>query len=213
MLCGMEAKSDARYHPETMARIFRLAIDDYHAQNILEPEINNPFTQDKFTQVLYAKAWIDTIQWHIEDEIRAPDIALPLVLAYKRKIDALNQRRTDTVEQIEDLYSAAFAHITPRSGARFNTETIGWAIDRLSILQLKIVHMTDETLRPDATQEHKRKCEQKCQVLHQQHRDLCTAISALLEDIQSGVVHFHTYRQMKMYNSADLNPVLYRNSK
>lgn len=193
----------------TANRIFRQAVEDYHRINHVDQPCKNPYPAHAIEADLYQKNWIDTVQWHLEDIIRDPDIDPAEALLLKRRIDRSNQDRTDLVEQIDSYFYTQFHTITPAPGARINTESPAWAIDRLSILHLKIYHMQEQAEREDASAEHKQRCAAKLQVLQQQYSDLSGAISDLLEDYLSGHKIMRVYKQMKMYNDADTNPVLY----
>ena len=158
---------------------------------------------------MFAKNWIDTVQWHLEDIIRDPAIDPVAALALKRRIDQSNQDRTDLVEEIDSYFRGRFANVEVLPDATINTESPAWAIDRLSILALKIYHMHEQTQRDDATDEHRLRCQAKLQVLLEQRTDLSTAIDQLLADIVAGRKYMKVYRQMKMYNDPATNPVLY----
>ena len=190
--------------------IFNRAIRDYHVNDDIDAPIQNPFEEGSIENRLYLKCWIDTVQWHFEDIIRDPNIDPVAALALKRRIDKSNQDRTDLVEQIDSYFRTLYKEVHVLDNARLNTESPAWAIDRLSILALKIHHMKEETLREDATPEHVAKCKAKLQILLEQQKDLSTAIDQLLEDIAAGKIYMKVYRQMKMYNDADTNPVLYK---
>jgi len=194
-------------------QIFEHAISDYHKFNEVEKQCENPFAPVTLDNLLYAKCWIDTVQWHMEDEIRNPSIQPLEVVKWKRSIDASNQNRTDMVEYIDSYFHEKYKDIQPLATARINTESPAWAIDRLSILALKIYHMREESLRTDADQAHIIECKNKLAILLQQRIDLSTAIDELLEDIEKGEKYMKVYRQMKMYNDPELNPVLYNNKK
>ena len=189
--------------------IFRQAINDYHQYDNVDQQINNPYQPETIENTLYLKCWIDTVQWHLEDIIRDPDIDPVEALAIKRRIDKSNQDRTDLVEQIDTHYRQLYIQVKPLPEATINTESPAWAVDRLSILALKIYHMQEQVQREDAQQEHKDKCQQKLNVLLEQQVDLTTAIQQLLDDIQAGRKYMKVYRQMKMYNDPSTNPVLY----
>ncbi len=193
--------------------IFEQSINDYHLHDSVDQPINNPFNKDKIEHLLYAKNWVDTVQWHYEDIIRNPNIDPVEALILKRKIDASNQERTDMVEYIDSYFLQKYAHITPKENATVNSESPAWAIDRLSILALKIHHMHEEATREDASPEHRLKCQEKLDILLEQKKDLSTAIDTLLADIESGDKFMKVYKQMKMYNDNELNPVLYQNKK
>ena len=193
--------------------IFNQAIDDYHVKNDVDTPINNPYDRNSIDNRLYLKCWIDTVQWHLEDIIRDPHIDPVEALALKRRIDRSNQDRTDLVEQIDSYFRQTYSNVKVLPDARINTESPAWAVDRLSILALKIYHMKEQTLRTDASDEHIEKCTSKLKVLLEQQTDLSTAIDQLLEDIEAGRKYMKVYRQMKMYNDPSTNPILYGNNK
>ena len=195
---------------EKANKIFQQAIRDYHLTDNVDTEMKNPYDRDSIEYKLYMKCWIDTVQWHLEDLIRDPHIDLSDALALKRRIDHSNQDRTDLVEEIDTYFRQMYADITPMADARLNTESPAWAVDRLSILELKIWHMQEQTERKDADQEHLARCQAKLEVLLEQRVDLSTAIDQLLEDYQAGRKVMKVYRQMKMYNDPATNPVLYK---
>ena len=195
---------------EKANKIFQQAIRDYHLTDNVDTEMKNPYDRDSIEYKLYMKCWIDTVQWHLEDLIRDPHIDLSDALALKRRIDHSNQDRTDLVEEIDTYFRQKYADITPMADARLNTESPAWAVDRLSILELKIWHMQEQTERKDADKEHIQKCQAKLEVLLEQRVDLSTAIDQLLEDYQAGRKVMKVYRQMKMYNDPSTNPVLYK---
>ncbi|MFC2371125.1 DUF4254 domain-containing protein [Segatella oris] len=191
-------------------RIFNQAIHDYHVKDNIDTPICNPFDEGTIENRLYLKCWIDTVQWHFEDIIRDPEIDPVEALALKRRIDKSNQDRTDLVEQIDSYFRELYKEVKVDADARINTESPAWAVDRLSILALKIYHMKEQAERTDATSEHVAKCKAKLSVLLEQQKDLSTAIDQLLEDIAAGRKYMKVYRQMKMYNDVDTNPVLYK---
>ena len=195
------------------SKVFSQSIADYHVKNSVNELPKNPFKKDQIEHLLYQKNWIDTVQWHLEDLIRDPEINPVEALKLKRTIDQSNQKRTDLVEYIDSYFLDTFKNVKIKPNASFNSESPAWAIDRLSILALKIFHMQEETIRKNASENHIKNCEQKLQVLNQQSDDLCTAIDQLLKDIESGLKYMRTYKQMKMYNDEDLNPVLYKSKK
>ena len=190
-------------------RIFEAAIKDYHVHDEIDFPIQNPYPPERIEHLLYLKCWIDTVQWHMEDEIRDPKIRPEDALKWKRRIDQSNQDRTDTVEYIDSYFLNKYNNISPKPGAKINTESLAWAIDRLSILALKIYHMRLETLREDADRAHQDACQAKLAVLTEQQKDLSTSIDELLNDIMEGRKIMKVYKQMKMYNDPSLNPVLY----
>lgn len=194
-------------------QIFDQVISDYHIKDDVNQPFHNPFSKNTLEHLLYRKCWIDTVQWHYEDLIRDPDIDPVSALALKRKIDASNQDRTDFVEYIDSYFLEKYKNSVPKSDALINTETPAWAIDRLSILALKIYHMREQANRIDATVEHRKACTDKLNVLLLQREDLSTAIDQLLADIENGNKYMKLYKQMKMYNDEALNPVLYGRNK
>ncbi|MCC5944855.1 MAG: DUF4254 domain-containing protein [Bernardetiaceae bacterium] len=193
--------------------IFRRSIRDYHKTDSVDAPIINPYPEDSLSYLLYLKNWIDTVQWHLEDIIRRPDISAEYLVAIKRRIDTSNQARTDTVENIDDVFVEEFSEIRPQSDARLNSETPAWLLDRLSILQLKIYHMQEQTERQDAPPQHIANCEAKLDVLRMQEIDLSLCYDELIEDIIAGRRYTKVYRQMKMYNDPKLNPALYADKK
>ena len=195
---------------ELCNNIFNQAIRDYHIKDNIETPINNPYEREEIENRLYLKCWIDTVQWHFEDIIRDPHIDPVEALSLKRRIDRSNQDRTDLVEQIDSYFRLKYSDVQILPDARLNTESPAWAVDRLSILALKIYHMREQTERTDATAEHREKCGAKLQGLLEQQRDLSLAIDQLLDDIQAGRKYMKVYRQMKMYNDPSTNPVLYK---
>lgn len=194
---------------ELANKIFNQAINDYHQFDNIDQPIVNPFEKGSLSHLFYLKNWIDTAQWHMEDVVRNPEINPIEGLSWKRRIDAQNQVRTDMVEFIDGYFLAEYKNITPLSNATVNTESPAWAIDRLSILALKIYHMQEEANRISATDEHRRLCNDKLAVLLAQRTDLSISIDELLADIEAGKKYMKVYKQMKMYNDPSLNPVLY----
>ena len=184
--------------------IFNQVINDYHIFDNIDTVINNPYDRDSIENRLYLKCWIDTVQWHYEDIIRDPHIEPIDAVMLKRRIDRSNQDRTDLVEQIDSYFRQKYSDVKVLPDARINTESPAWAIDRLSILALKIYHMREQVERTDASAEHKQKCQEKLNVLLEQQKDLSLAIDQLLEDIEAG------RKYMKMYNDPSTNPVLYK---
>lgn len=199
---------------ENANKIFQGVIEKYHEIDRVDQEFHNPHDRKNalLQHLLYRKCWIDTVQWHYEDLIREPGIKPEDGMALKRKIDASNQDRTDMVEFIDSYFLEKYKKTTPKTEATINTESPAWAIDRLSILALKIYHMSEEVHREDASENHRRECRQKLDVLLEQRKDLSLAIDQLLTDIGNGNKYMKTYKQMKMYNDEELNPVL-RNKK
>jgi hypothetical protein len=195
---------------EQANKIFRQAIADYHLTDSVDEPIRNPYERESIEYSLYLKCWIDTVQWHYEDIIRDPQIDPVEALSLKRRIDRSNQDRTDLVEDIDSYFRQQYSEVTPLPDARLNTESPAWAVDRLSILALKIYHMQEQVDRTDADEEHRERCRLKLDVLLEQQKDLSTAIDQLLEDIAEGRKYMKVYRQMKMYNDPATNPVLYK---
>ena len=194
---------------EQSNQIFNQAIRDYHVHDNIDTPINNPYDRESIENRLYLKCWIDTVQWHFEDIIRDPHIDPLEALALKRRIDRSNQDRTDIVEQIDSYFRQKYCDVKILPDARTNTESPAWAVDRLSILALKIYHMQEQTNRTDASEEHLKRCEEKLNILLEQQCDLSRAIDQLLEDVETGRKYMKVYRQMKMYNDSSTNPVLY----
>jgi hypothetical protein len=190
-------------------QIFQQSIEDYHLNDDVNASIQNPYPADTIEHLLYLKNWIDTVQWHLEDIIRDPKIDAEEALRIKRRIDKSNQERTDVVEYIDSWFLNEYKDVQPEANAAINTESPAWAIDRLSILALKIYHMQIESTRPDASVEHRKSALQKLYVLLMQRQDLSQAIDQLLTDIAHGKKFMKVYKQMKMYNDESLNPVLY----
>ena len=189
--------------------IFEQSVADYHIDDDVDAPTRQPYAPDSIEGVLYAKNRIAAVQWHLEDIIRDPEIDPVAALALKRRIDRSNQERTDMVEELDTYFRNLYAGVEVAPDATINTESPAWAFDRLSILALKIYHMEAEVNRPDATAEHRARCAAKLAVLTEQRADLISAIDALLDDIAAGRKYMKVYRQMKMYNDADTNPVLY----
>ena len=189
--------------------IFEASTRDYHKTDDVDAPIQNPYEASTIEHTLYEKNHIDAVQWHLEDIIRDPDIDPVAALALKRRIDKSNQDRTDMVEELDSYFREKYSGVNVSEDATINTESPAWALDRLSILALKIYHMQAEVERTDATEQHIAKCAAKLAVLVEQRGDLISAIDTLLADIEAGRKYMKVYRQMKMYNDADTNPVLY----
>ncbi|MFY8213604.1 MAG: DUF4254 domain-containing protein [Flavobacterium sp.] len=193
--------------------VFEQSIVDYHKHDHVDQPIANPYPKEQFEHLLYLKNWIDTVQWHFEDIIRDPQIDPVAALTLKRRIDASNQERTDMVEYIDSYFLQKYSGVVVKENAKINSESPAWAFDRLSILALKIYHMQEEATRAEASPEHRANCQTKLNVLLEQRSDLSTAIDDLLHDIEHGEKFMKVYKQMKMYNDEELNPVLYQNKK
>ncbi|MDX9853913.1 MAG: DUF4254 domain-containing protein [Tenuifilaceae bacterium] len=181
----------------------------YHTMDNVDATPTIPFTPGTIEHSLFTKNWIDAVQWHLEDIIRDPQIDPVKALEIKRRIDSSNQDRTDLVEMIDSYFLEKYSSVKPAADATINTESPAWAVDRLSILALKIYHMEQEVKRTDATPEHIAKCDVKYKTLLEQRVDLSSAIDQLLSDIEAGRKYMKVYKQMKMYNDPSLNPVLY----
>ena len=190
--------------------LFDKVIKKYHVVDKVDQHFENPYNKTELEHLLYRKCWIDTVQWHYEDIIRLPDINPVEALTLKRKIDASNQDRTDMVEYIDSYFLDKYKNITVKENASINTESPAWAIDRLSILALKVYHMKEESTRDTASVSHRVSCKQKLDILLEQRKDLTIAIDDLLKDIYEGSKYMKVYKQMKMYNDDDLNPMLYK---
>ena len=191
-------------------RVFCQAINDYHVKDDVEAIVSNPYERDEIENRLYLKCWIDTVRWHFEDMIRHPHIDPMDALSLIRRIERSSQDRTDIVEQIDSYFKHKYSNVKPLPDATLNTESPAWAIDRLSILELKIYHMREQTMRTGVPHEHTARCRERLAVLLEQERDLSTAIDTLLDDIAAGRKCMKVYRQMKMYNDPSTNPVLYK---
>ena len=189
-------------------KIFEESIIQYHVLDDVYQPFANPYPSPSIEHLLYRKNWIDTVQWHYEDIIRDPQIDPIQALDLKRKIDASNQDRTDMVEYIDSYFLDKYKNVQPLKEATINTESPAWAIDRLSILALKIYHMREEVERPDASRTHKEACQAKLNILLEQKKDLSLALDQLLVDIEQGKKYMKVYKQMKMYNDEELNPIL-----
>ena len=191
--------------------VFEQSISNYHLFDNVDQPISNPYQKDQFEYLLYHKNWIDTVQWHFEDIIRDPNIDPVAALVLKRRIDASNQERTDLVEYIDSYFLQKYREVKVKENAKINSESPAWAFDRLSILALKIYHMNEEANRMEASVEHRSKCSEKLNVLLEQKKDLTAAVDDLITDIENGEKYMKVYKQMKMYNDEQLNPILYQN--
>lgn len=201
------------YFTDLSNSTFQQVINDYHLYDDIDTPIKNPYPLQSIESLLYLKNWIDTVQWHLEDIIRDPQIEPSYALTIKRRIDKSNQERTDLVELIDSYFLEKYKDIKACDNATINTESPAWAIDRLSILALKIYHMEEECSRSDATPEHVEACKVKLNTLLTQRHDLSKAIEELLKDIEQGNKYMKVYKQMKMYNDPTLNPILYKYDK
>lgn len=191
-------------------KVFEKSVYDYHVHDDINKLASNPYAKKDFEHLLYEKNWIDTVQWHYEDIIRDPDIDPKEGMKLKRLIDSSNQNRTEMVEYIDSYFLKLYSNVISKPDAKVNTESPAWALDRLSILILKIYHMKEESMRKDVSEQHRKTCNQKLQVLLQQRKDLSESIDILLEDLSKGEKKMKVYKQMKMYNDKTLNPVLYK---
>ena len=191
-------------------KVFEKSVDDYHVYDDINRSASNPYNKKDFEHLLYEKNWIDAVQWHYEDIIRDPDIDPKEGMSLKRLIDSSNQNRTEMVEYIDSYFLKLYSNVSPKPDAKVNTESPAWALDRLSILILKIYHMKEESLRKDVSEQHRNTCNEKLQVLLEQQKDLSESIDQLLEDLSKGEKKMKVYKQMKMYNDETLNPVLYK---
>lgn len=194
---------------ELSDKIFTEATNAYHLTDNVDAPEPNPYDEGSIEHTLFAKNWIDVVQWHLEDLIRDPQIDPVEAVALKRRIDLSNQNRTDLVEDIDTYFLEKYAGVVPSPDATINTESPAWAIDRLSILAVKLYHMLEQVERTDVDEQHRLKCASKLEVLREQRTDLITAISQLLDDFEAGRKYMKVYRQMKMYNDPSTNPVLY----
>jgi len=193
-------------------RIFNESVVNYHKTDKIDAASQNPYSEGSIEELLYKKNWIDTVQWHLEDLIRDPDISPAELVELKRRIDKSNQDRTDTVEKIDDWFLNFFGNIELKQGAGMNSETPAWLLDRMSILTLKVYHMAEQVERKDVGEEHINKCKLKLEILIEQSSDMELCFDQLVKDIRNGDRYMKVYRQMKMYNDNTLNPVLYKKS-
>lgn len=191
-------------------KVFREAIKDYHIEDNIDAAKPEKYIESEFKRLLYLKNWIDTVQWHLEDVIRDPSINPAELVAIKRRIDASNQHRTDTVEQIDELIFNGLKDVELIEKPKLNSETPAWLLDRMSILQLKIYHFEDQIKRKDASEEHLKSVNDKLYVLKIQEADLEIAHDELMEDLRQGNKYMKLYKQMKMYNDPNLNPIFYK---
>tara|TARA_B100001248_G_C27274201_1_gene404553 strand:- start:139 stop:768 length:630 start_codon:yes stop_codon:yes gene_type:complete len=191
-------------------KVFEKSVDDYHVHDDINRLALNPYEKQKFEHLLYEKNWIDTVQWHYEDIIRDPNINPKEGMKLKRLIDSSNQNRTEMVEYIDSYFLKLYSNVSPKTDSKVNTESPAWALDRLSILILKIYHMKEESERADVSDEHRNNCKKKLDVLIEQREDLSESIDQLLIDLSTGDKKMRVYKQMKMYNDESLNPVLYK---
>jgi len=195
---------------EKANKIFKEVIDKYHVIDNVDQPFSNPYSDETnlLAHLLYRKCWIDTVQWHYEDIIRDPEIDPVSALTLKRQIDASNQDRTDMVEYVDSYFLEKYNNVTVKEGATINTESPAWGVDRLSILALKVYHMNEEATRENASEDHRNACQIKLNILLEQRVDLSTAIDQLITDVSTGDKYMKVYKQMKMYNDDELNPVL-----
>ncbi len=210
--CEIESDQLVNKISDLAATIYVQVIEQYHVEDSIDSTFMNKYHIKSLCGLLSLKCWIDTVQWHLEDEIRKIDLEPSECLNIKRRIDQSNQDRTNIVELIDDYFLLQYKEIKPMKNAKINTESPAWALDRLSILNLKIYHMRMELTRDDTTKTHHGLCTFKLQTLMEQHKDLCESIDELLQDIKEGVKQMKVYRQMKMYNDPDLNPVIYKSN-
>ncbi len=194
-------------------KVFDRSVADYHKTDNVDTPCNNPYEKGSLEAIFYDKNWVDAVQWHLEDIIRDPEIDLQDALNLKRRIDRSNQVRTDMVEDVDSWFRDLYKNVTPDSDATINTESPAWALDRLSILALKIWHMREQAERTDVDESHLANSRAKLTVLLEQRDDLTTAIDTLLDDIAAGRKYMKVYRQMKLYNDPSTNPVLYAKKK
>ncbi|MCP9767707.1 DUF4254 domain-containing protein [Lacihabitans sp. LS3-19] len=190
-------------------KIFRESIADYHLVDNVDAEMPQKYTESNFKKLLYLKNWIDTVQWHLEDIIRDPVNRPDFLVSIKKRIDESNQFRTDTVEQIDELLFENFRNISKGDNPRMNSETPAWLLDRMSILQLKIYHFKEQIERKDADENHLNTVRHKLMILEIQEKDLELCYDQLIEDLEEGRKYMKLYKQMKMYNDPNLNPVFY----
>ena len=208
VLAGKYSKQAPLIHEEAADCFSYIAIKSLFSIKVSTSTTILPFSKVVETRYLISSSF-KSIQWHFEDIIRDPQIEPNAALTLKRRIDKSNQDRTDLVELIDSYFLDKYKDVKPMAEATINTESPAWAIDRLSILALKIYHMQKEVERTDTTPEHHAQCKAKLDILLEQKKDLSSAIDQLLADIESGKKYMKVYKQMKMYNDPALNPVLY----
>lgn len=209
-LIKLQRKPFAMLKADDCYKVFEASIDNYHVTDSVDTPFHNPYPEGTLDSLLYAKNWIDTVQWHLEDLVRPPSIDPIEGMLLKRRIDKSNQDRTNIVEKIDDHFLAIFSDVKYLTDARINSESPAWLLDRMSILMLKIFHMRDQTLRSEATDAHRETCRLKLNVLIEQKNDMRLAFDEMMEDIAIGKRRFKVYRQLKMYNDPSLNPSLYQ---
>ncbi|MDE6071061.1 MAG: DUF4254 domain-containing protein, partial [Muribaculaceae bacterium] len=189
--------------------VFDRSVADYHKTDNVDAPCVNPYEKGSLEAIFYDKNWVDAVQWHLEDIIRDPEIDPREALELKRRIDRSNQVRTDMVEDIDTWMREKYKDVTPLPDATINTESPAWALDRLSILALKLWHMREQAERTDVSEDHLERSRAKLAVLMEQRADLTEAINTLVDDIAAGRKFMKVYRQMKLYNDPTTNPVLY----
>ena len=184
---------------ESCYRIFEQATEAYHTTDNINATVHNPYPVNSFEFYLYLKHWVDAVQWHLLNIIHQPDQEAGKVLEVVSRIEKMNQERVDLVELIDSLLQDRYKGVKPLPQATLNTESPAWAIDRLSILELKIYHTRKETERTDASDVSLARFRKKLEILEEQRKDLSTAIDQLLLDIRQGKKHLKVYKQMKLY--------------
>jgi hypothetical protein len=177
--------------------------------------VDNPYAQgdsvESLLGIVCQQHQFNYLLWHEEDIARSREVTDAQIANVKRNIDRYNQSRNDWIERIDDWITADLARhtIVCPSDARLNTETPGSAMDRLSIMSLRIYHLDEQLTREDIDDAHREKVNMRLGICRLQHHDLANSLHELLEDIYAGNKRHRTYRQMKMYNDPTLNPYLY----
>jgi hypothetical protein len=205
--------------PSALKALLRAAIsgqlDHVALWHLEEPPADIPARPgDGLVELVLRQHLRNFLLWHVEDRARRRDVDDSVITACKREIDGLNQRRNDLMEQVDAwLVEAVAAFETqrniPEDRRRYNTETLGAALDRLSILSLKIFHMGEQTERGDVDPGHLERCREKLGVLRAQHDDLSRSVLELVDEYADGLKSPKVYFQCKMYNDPALNPELY----
>lgn len=191
-------------------------ITDLHRSTVAlwhRQDVANPY--EGFLQLVCEQHKFNYLLWHEEDVARSPDVGDAKIAQVKRAIDKYNQQRNDGIEKLDDYLIVQLRErgVMLDPSAKQNTETPGSAIDRLSILSLRIYHMLEQLDRTDATADHKEKVQNRLVTINEQHHDLSNSLDELLDDIFAGRKRLKVYRQFKMYNDPTLNPYLYGGPK
>ena len=197
-----------------VSKLIENQLDEVFKWHIKLPESDHAEVTD-FLSLVSKQHFFNFELWHQEDMARDSDAPDSKIAAVKRTIDVLNQQRNDLIEQIDQylLNILQKKNVQYVKDADMNSETPGSIIDRLSINALKIYHMEEETQRTDVNNDHLKKCSVKVSVLYDQRNDLKKSLDKLLYDLSIGEKQLKVYKQMKMYNDENLNPVLYQKKR